>query len=143
MLDLAHFSNSAATKEHTDTRIKTANLAENLRVRWKAHLPYTSIGHQILVVVNPHDSTIKRKEAAKETTAAQKTSSEKENSHTVQDDDDGTFVTLTKADRQMLISDPRGNCAVQEHSQSHIFAYGTRVYWHMLQEQENQVIVLS
>lgn len=119
----------------------------NLKLRWKQGLTYTAIGHQVLVAVNPYNLEEKRKSRTvelKKQAKQNKTDSRQQQSsngagHLDYEDD---FCVLSQQERDMLLSDPRGNYAVQEHNQAHIFSFTTRCYWHMLRSKEDQLIVL-
>jgi hypothetical protein len=107
----------------------------------------TSIGHQILVNVNLFDQAAKRKEKEKELARQAKQQRTKDSTGVVHENQDlegdDSFVLLLQEERNLLISDPRGNYAIQDHNQAHVFSYATRIYWHMMRERENQVVVMS
>lgn len=107
-------------------------IIECLKERWKKGLSFTSIGPQILVSVNLLDTQI-RKQTAKKLKIVKEDELDK----------DGRFVFLDEQQKSLLISDPRGNIAVQDVNQAHIFTFTTRAYWHMLREKEDQVIVIK
>jgi CDP-diacylglycerol pyrophosphatase len=115
-------------------------LVENIKERWKAKLPYTAIGHQILISTNLNDRFLKKKEKEKQLKKAVKKNGIDANLIMVETEDEN-FLLLLDEERQMLIHDPRSNHIVQEHNQAHIFTFAARCYWHLLRERENQVIV--
>jgi hypothetical protein len=123
---------------------KSDDIVDELKARWKANLPYTSVGHQVLVVVNPLDRGNKQREREKELRKIMKSRAKESGSRPAEEPNgDDEFLLMLQDERDMLISDPRGNHAIQEHNQAHVFSLATRCYWHMMRDQQDQVIVVT
>jgi hypothetical protein len=126
-------------KAEDDHQLLVDGIIDNLKRRRDEGIPYTSIGHDQLLFINCQDPQHKRKQYA----AQQK---RRRNDRTGDTSKFAKllrgFVILSDTEEQMLISDPTANHAVQEQCQAHVFAMATRIYWHMLREQENQVVVV-
>jgi chitin synthase len=123
------------------TVFKADSVAENLKERWKEGLTFTSIGHEMLISVNNNDLAARRKDREKEIRKNNKDfQADKDNTTSAIYTEDETFLLLLEDERNMLINDPRGNHIVQDHNHAHIFSYAARCYWHMLREQDDQVV---
>lgn len=120
---------------------KTEEIVENLKQRWKAGLSFTSIGHQALVAVNLNNQSDKRRIRMKELKKRAKEGPKANESENIDDDED--FLFMLTEEKQMLVHDARAHHVVQEHNQAHIFALATRCYWHMLRDNENQIIAIT
>lgn len=49
---------------------------------------------------------------------------------------------MTESDRYLLISDPRDYLPVLEGHHAHPFAMAAKAYWHMLRDEEQQVVTV-
>lgn len=131
--------------------LKLEDIVSNLKLRWKNQLPYTAIGSEMLISINSCDINRMRKS---ELLRLEKLNSKNESEivsdlSVEQQMDDYCFLSSinhhdnSACPSEMLLSDPRGRYPILENNMAHILSFGTRCYWRMLRQNENQAIVLT